>query len=618
MSEMAKEARAKMREKARRMTEAGDPNMKVDASSWMPTEQLNANAKTGLRPVSRRQFRKGGKVLGKESTKHAGKKPRVKMTGDDPITANSYLNRNVKEANAELGKPHVGGFRKGGAVKRKHKADGGSPDGFAIAAQADRDAAARRADAIAAAQAAKSQPKKPMTRDWGPQGEYAGGQDIVTQGRKHGGSAHRKHKMDGGMNMSDPRAVAASRMAAANQQASVPSGRMGFQARGGQPMPMSGMKRGGKTHPDAAADKKLIKKAFRQHEDAEHGGKHVPLHLRKGGEAEKCWGGRTKKAGGGDISPDEMEAARRVMRVSKKRPDAVDEDIFDKSARAKYMQQKYDEYRAAKDQDRSAFGRASGGKAKKAGGGRIPLSGHPYHSKSDAELRYISKDAAEAARNMKDVNSSAEGKYLDQMNDAQTILGHRQRTAGMTTRKPRAQTKDELMDRVEDKSGLKRGGKAGNYTGGTRPTGGRVARATGGGLMDAMTGSKSKGKGKGKGKTQINIVIGAGGHRPDMQQGQMMPPPGGPAPARPVAVPPPPMGGMPMGGMPMGGMPMPPGGGAPMPMPPPQQPPMGRKRGGKVGHRSYKSTHDMDAGAGGGYGRIEKAEIYGLRPAKNR
>jgi len=59
-------------------------------------------------------------------------------------------------------------------------------------------------------------------------------------------------------------------------------------------------------------------------------------------------------------------------------------------------------------------------------------------------------------------------------------------------------------------------------------------------------------------------------------------------------------------------------GGMPMPMPPPQQPPMGRKRGGKVGHRSYKSTHDMDAGAGGGEGRMEKIKIYGLKPPKNR
>ena len=251
MSEMAKEARAKMREKARRMTEAGDPNMKVDASSWMPTEQLNANAKTGLRPVSRRQFRKGGKVLGKEAAKHAGKKPR--KTGDDALTANSYLNRNVKEANAELGKPHVGGFKKGGAVNRKHKMDGGDLEGSGTtwtgggnpqsgqvppASAAQKAEAAKEAAARAAADAKERAREDEMFRSY------------RSTGKKHGGSAHhkshRKHKMDGGPNMSDPRAVAAARMAAANQEASVPAGRMGFQARGAQPMPGSGMKRGGK------------------------------------------------------------------------------------------------------------------------------------------------------------------------------------------------------------------------------------------------------------------------------------------------------------------------------------------------------------------------------------
>jgi len=69
-----------------------------------------------------------------------------------------------------------------------------------------------------------------------------------------------------------------------------------------------------------------------------------------------------------------------------------------------------------------------GGAAKYGKGGRMPLEGHPYHKKTDAELRYISKDAAEAARAMKGMNSQSEGKYLDQMNDAQTVLGHRKRT----------------------------------------------------------------------------------------------------------------------------------------------------------------------------------------------
>ena len=69
----------------------------------------------------------------------------------------------------------------------------------------------------------------------------------------------------------------------------------------------------------------------------------------------------------------------------------------------------------------------------------------------------------------------------------------------------------------------------------------------------------------------------------------------------------PPGGGMmaPQGGAP-GGMPpgMPPVGG-----PPPGMLPMPRKSGGKVGHRSYSSYEDMDAGSGGGLGRLEKIEI---------
>ena len=55
----------------------------------------------------------------------------------------------------------------------------------------------------------------------------------------------------------------------------------------------------------------------------------------------------------------------------------------------------------------------------------IPLRGHPYHGKTDAELRYIIQDAREAARNMRGFDEKAEGKYLDQINDAQTILAHR-------------------------------------------------------------------------------------------------------------------------------------------------------------------------------------------------
>jgi hypothetical protein len=80
---------------------------------------------------------------------------------------------------------------------------------------------------------------------------------------------------------------------------------------------------------------------------------------------------------------------------------------------------------------KDAKGHGSDGK-----GGAMPLRGHPYHLKSNSELHYISKDAhaaATASRGMSsyDPNGSkrqdTDGKYLDQVNDAATVLGYRAR-----------------------------------------------------------------------------------------------------------------------------------------------------------------------------------------------
>ena len=54
-----------------------------------------------------------------------------------------------------------------------------------------------------------------------------------------------------------------------------------------------------------------------------------------------------------------------------------------------------------------------------------PLKGHPYHGKSDAELGYIVYDARLAANAMRDFDAKAESKYLDQINDARTIMNYR-------------------------------------------------------------------------------------------------------------------------------------------------------------------------------------------------
>lgn len=59
----------------------------------------------------------------------------------------------------------------------------------------------------------------------------------------------------------------------------------------------------------------------------------------------------------------------------------------------------------------------------------IPLEGHAYHSKSDAQLHYIIKDASEAALCIRGHDRMAECKYLDQVNDACTVLNYRRGAA---------------------------------------------------------------------------------------------------------------------------------------------------------------------------------------------
>jgi hypothetical protein len=76
-----------------------------------------------MRPVSRRAFKKGGKVVaneGKDAVKHAGKKPR---SGSKHLTIDALINRNYKDANEDReGIKHIGGLKTGG---RAGKAGGG-------------------------------------------------------------------------------------------------------------------------------------------------------------------------------------------------------------------------------------------------------------------------------------------------------------------------------------------------------------------------------------------------------------------------------------------------------------------------------------------------------------
>lgn len=117
MSDLSKKARAAAEDKAERLTRSSTG--KIDASGWREPLGEKGTIQTGPRPVSRRQFRAGGKVTGSKAVMHAGRKPRA----SGGLTANSLINRDVKSANAERdGEKHIGGMKKGG---RAHKMVGG-------------------------------------------------------------------------------------------------------------------------------------------------------------------------------------------------------------------------------------------------------------------------------------------------------------------------------------------------------------------------------------------------------------------------------------------------------------------------------------------------------------
>ena len=121
MSEMSKAARAAMKAKASRMGGKGEPKTKVDASSWSPPEMMNTDMKTGMRPLTRRAYRKGGKVIeGSPTAMRADRKQR-KAGGRSLVT--DLINRNDKKANLarEGGDAHVGGYKRGGDVEQDKK-----------------------------------------------------------------------------------------------------------------------------------------------------------------------------------------------------------------------------------------------------------------------------------------------------------------------------------------------------------------------------------------------------------------------------------------------------------------------------------------------------------------
>jgi len=480
MSEASKAARKAMHAKIARITKF-DPKAKVDASGYTVPDPLDANVATGMRPISRRQFKRGGKVMDKVEgcapTPNAGRKAR-KSGGS--TYAIDLMNRDQKEANEKRdGKKHIGGFARGGTPK---KAAGG--------------------------------------------------------------------------------------LAGPSDKSYVPTSRMAFNGANSLAAKAAGMPSG-----------------------SDSGGSGGSGHVGPDRHANK-YGGRQKRANGGEAEAARLRSmnneGRDFGRTAAQLDKAVPPKVPAKAATSGPSPEQIRMAKAAAAQNAAATAAAGRAGAAASRGAPYKKGGETSFEGSKEDMRQDNKLAAKYKMSHADWEKSE----MDEKHDRQQSMKGLKHGGSCSCAKCADGGRAERKD----------GGSV--YDGtfqGTRPTGGRLARKSGGRT----------------GKTNINIIIGArpGGERPPQINGAPpmppMPPRGVPVPVGPAGPPPGmPMGGPPPMGPPPGGMPpMGPPPGA-MPMGPPPNMPMPRQTGGRVSrvaHAMAKGT----TGAGGGLGRLKKIDLYG-------
>ena len=318
MSEMAKKARAAMKAKAKSLAAAGPE--KVDSSTWSPSEPINAEVKTGMRPISRRAYKKGGKVVGAKAAVNIGRKPR--KSGGSALTANSMINRDAKEANEERpgGKAHIGGYKKGGRIKKQVAGSVTGDTEAPVAADSINELLARNPGPSTAPvdTTPRSAPNAPENQKISPamaaKMRAAAAAAARASTRKAGG---RTGKAAGG-----PQVGASKMMQDAKATSGVPSSILNSAPTSSRFAKSVGMKKGGKTdfskiimnkktgqlsdkpskHDDAAMDaaliKKMVKPSARTKKQTGGGVFTGPSYP---GKVPGATGGRTAKYGGGAL-----------------------------------------------------------------------------------------------------------------------------------------------------------------------------------------------------------------------------------------------------------------------------------------------------------------------------